>query len=214
MSKLSKDFIKFRQYIRSLSLSINEQYLLELFFEYHNCEYGYCFLKFDDILKAFNTTSKNRISATIKSLETKGLVVVNRNHKNNRYSIVNVNDYIKGEKQVEKVYKDEIIEPLEGDIKIDKISSSIEDKRVQAVNNKITTGNASKQLIDIVTQRPIHEVNEVLNNIDNKFVTSRFLENAFAIKSINDSTCRKLRFNNYKQREYDYDDLEKKLLGW
>ncbi|MEO2582478.1 conserved phage C-terminal domain-containing protein [Clostridium tertium] len=25
---------------------------------------------------------------------------------------------------------------------------------------------------------------------------------------------RKLRFNNFKGRDYDYDDLEKKLLGW
>ncbi len=24
----------------------------------------------------------------------------------------------------------------------------------------------------------------------------------------------KLRFNNFKGRDYDYDDLEKKLLGW
>ena len=23
-----------------------------------------------------------------------------------------------------------------------------------------------------------------------------------------------LKFNNFKQREYDYDELEKKLLGW
>lgn len=39
MAKVSKDFIKFRQYIRTLNLSINEQYLLELFFEFLNTIY-------------------------------------------------------------------------------------------------------------------------------------------------------------------------------
>ena len=74
MKKISKDFIKFRQHIRTLNLSVNEQYLLELFFEFHNANYGYCFLKVSDILKAFNTTSKNRVSNVIKSLEEKNLL--------------------------------------------------------------------------------------------------------------------------------------------
>ncbi|NFH74495.1 helix-turn-helix domain-containing protein, partial [Clostridium botulinum] len=63
---ISKDFIKFRQHIRTLNLSVNEQYLLELFFEYNNNKFGYSFLEFSDIMSAFNTTSKNRISTTIK----------------------------------------------------------------------------------------------------------------------------------------------------
>lgn len=32
--------------------------------------------------------------------------------------------------------------------------------------------------------------------------------------SKNTNTNKKLRFNDFKQREYDYDDLENKLLGW
>lgn len=65
---VTKDFIKFRQYIRSRDLKVNEQYLLELMFEYHNTNYGYCFLTYEQIMQAFNTTSKNRISSTIKKI--------------------------------------------------------------------------------------------------------------------------------------------------
>lgn len=81
----SKDFIKFRQYIRSQDLKVNEQYLLELLFEYHNQQYGYAFPKFSDIMQTFNTTSKNRISSTIKKLEKKGVIKVDRTFANNRY---------------------------------------------------------------------------------------------------------------------------------
>ena len=40
-SKVSKNFISFRQYIRTKDLSVNEQYLLELLFEFHNHNFGY-----------------------------------------------------------------------------------------------------------------------------------------------------------------------------
>ena len=86
MAKVSKDFIKFRQHIRTLNLSINEQYLLELFFEFHNHNYGYCYLQIKDILVAFNTTSKNRVSKVIKDLEEKGFITVDRANKNNSNS--------------------------------------------------------------------------------------------------------------------------------
>jgi hypothetical protein len=51
---VSKDFIKFRQYIRTQNLKVNEQYLLEYFFEYTNIQYMYAFPKFSDIMLSFN----------------------------------------------------------------------------------------------------------------------------------------------------------------
>ncbi|NFT92021.1 helix-turn-helix domain-containing protein [Clostridium botulinum] len=90
----SKDFIKFRKYIRTQNLKINEQYLLEYLFEYTNTSYGYAFPKFSDIMEAFNTTSKNRISSTIKKLEKKGLIKVDRTHTNNRYYVVGIENFI------------------------------------------------------------------------------------------------------------------------
>ena len=32
--------------------------------------------------------------------------------------------------------------------------------------------------------------------------------------NFNNNKSKAIRFNNFKQREYDYDSLEKKLLGW
>ena len=65
-SKVSKNFISFRQYIRTKDLCVNEQYLLELLFEFHNHSFGYAYPDLKTLMKAFNTTSKNRVIYTIK----------------------------------------------------------------------------------------------------------------------------------------------------
>ena len=99
-SKVSKNFISFRQYIRTKDLSVNEQYLLELLFEFHNHNFGYAYPDLKTLMKAFNTTSKNRVVSTIKKLEKKGLIRVTRKFKdNNRYFIENINQFIITEKK-------------------------------------------------------------------------------------------------------------------
>ena len=114
-------------------------------------------------------------------------------------------------------------EPIEGQMNDIEALEIIEDERVKLVNEKITTGIASEKLINIVTSKPIEEVKEVLNNINGDFVTSLFIENAFnKVKLVKNNTSYSyaqkevngLGFNNFKPREYDYDELEKKLLGW
>lgn len=42
----------------------------------------------------------------------------------------------------------------------------------------------------------------------------KVLEGNYEDKKINNRKGSKLRFDNFKGRDYDYDDLEKKLLGW
>lgn len=99
-----KDFIKFRKYVRTQNINVNEQYLLELLFEYHNSDFGYCFLSIDAIMKAFNTKANKRVINTIKSLENKGLLIVDRSHrKNNKYYITNIEKFIDTVNEVNEV---------------------------------------------------------------------------------------------------------------
>lgn len=104
-SKDSKDFIKFRANLRNKNLSVNEQFLLEYLFELHNTNYGYSFPSFTAIMKAFNTTSKNRISSIIKKLEDKKLLTVDRSRKSNRYYIAEVENFINIKDAKEKKVK-------------------------------------------------------------------------------------------------------------
>ncbi|WP_305153952.1 hypothetical protein [uncultured Clostridium sp.] len=126
----SKNFITFGNWLTSKELSVNEQHLLNILFRYHNCNYGYAFPKISDLMKAFNTTSANRVIDTIKKLESKGLIRVNRaKKKNNTYLITGIERFISNfvapsEKKEEKQKK-----------KPEKVKKSIEEKILPVDSN-------------------------------------------------------------------------------
>ena len=224
MDKVSKDFIKFRQYIRTLNLSINEQYLLELFFEFHNHNYGYCYLQIKDILVAFNTTSKNRISTTIKSLEEKNLIIVDREHKNNRYFIVDINDFItvKGEVNKKINIDSNGNTPIDGQQTIEDVIGR-EDKRITTIKETVNDGIVSQELITVALENDIEIVKKACEDVKEKTnkVNSKFLINAINYakgrnkKSLNSkSEVNPRSFNNFEGRIYNYDTLEEMLLGY
>lgn len=224
MAKVSKDFIKFRQHIRTLNLSVNEQYLLELLFEFHNHNYGYCYLQIKDILVAFNTTSKNRVLTTIKSLEEKNLIIVDREHKNNRYFIVDINNFISIKGEVKKKMNIDSNEntPIDGQQIIEDVIRG-EDKRVTTIKETINDGVVSQELITVALENDIEIVKKVCKEVKEKTnkVNSKFLINAISYvkgrnkKGLNSrSEVNTRSFNNFKGREYDYDKLELMLLGY
>lgn len=224
MAKVSKDFIKFRQYIRTLNLSINEQYLLELFFEFHNHNYGYCYLQIKDILVAFNITSKNRISTTIKSLEEKNLIIVDREHKNNRYFIVDINNFITVKDEVKKKINIDSNgnTPIDGQQTIEEIIGG-EDKRITTIKETVNDGIVSQELITVALENDIEIVKKACEDVKEKTnkVNSKFLINAINYakgrnkKSLNSkSEVNPRSFNNFEGRIYNYDTLEEMLLGY
>lgn len=214
---VSKDFIKFRQHLRTLNLSVNEQYLMELFFEYNNSQFGYSFLEFTDIMKAFNTTSKNRISTTIKKLEKKGLIEVDRRYKNNRYKIIGIDDFINTVHKKDKPLDSNGNAPLDGQMHISELTEE---------ENKIIelgfTQKQAKSLLEVAKTK----VDKVLNAFN--YATSKGADNLYsytlwAIKNgtkivANKVKTKSIQFvENCSGRNYseeDWDLLEKKLLGW
>lgn len=229
MKKISKDFIKFRQYIRTLELNVNEQYLLELFFEFHNIEFKYCYLKINDILKAFNTTSKNRISNIIKSLEEKNIIEVDRKYKNNRYTIKGVDKFIsviefkleenhkaiKKDKNTKKVNVDSNGQtPLDGQIEAEEALEQVEKEEINKIIKATgaTEEEAREELRVAKSKEGIKDIVQyTIGTINNKKRNEKELEKTVANKKqeINPKS-----FNNFPARDYDYAELEIKLLGW
>ena len=223
-SKVSKNFISFRQYIRTKDLSVNEQYLLELLFEFHNHSFGYAYPDLKTLMKAFNTTSKNRVIYTIKKLEKKGLVTVVRKFKeNNRYFIANINEFIviENKKTPVKVHVDSNGDlPLEGQIDIEEVLKENESQsdKIKLILDKfkgIILSKKQKEVIDntekgilenAIASITVDKINAtyLLGAIERAKTKSKYL-----VDGINP-----FKFNNFKAREYDYDSLEKKLLGW
>ncbi|MBN1035753.1 helix-turn-helix domain-containing protein [Clostridium botulinum] len=212
---VSKDFIKFRQHIRTLNLSVNEQYLLELFFEYNNNKFGYSFLEFTDIMAAFNTTSKNRISTTIKKLEKKKLIVVDRTYKNNRYKIIGIEKFINTSDNKNK-HNDSNGNPALDD-QMDFSEITKEEKKI--INLGFTQKQA-KILLKVANDK-IDKIISAFNYAISKgaknlyaYTISALKGNYAEIKTTKQEVVKKLKFNNFESRSYDYDLLEKKLLGW
>ncbi|NFA44570.1 helix-turn-helix domain-containing protein [Clostridium botulinum] len=212
---VSKDFIKFRQHLRTLNLSVNEQYLMELFFEYDNRQFGYSFLEFTGIMKAFNTTSKNRISSTIKKLEKKGLIEVDRRYKNNRYKIMGIDSFIN---TTDKKYKPKDSNgnaPLDGQVHFSEITH--EEKEVIKLG---FTPKQAKSLLQVAKDK-VDKIIKAFDYATEKGADNMYKYTLWAINNISkvknyfkSVETKKLRFNNFEAREYDYDSLEKKLLGW
>lgn len=223
-SKVSKNFISFRQYIRTKDLCVNEQYLLELLFEFHNHSFGYAYPDLKTLMKAFNTTSKNRVISTIKKLEKKGLITIVRKFKeNNRYFIANINEFIviENKKTPVKVHVDSNGDlPLEGQIDIEEVLKENESQsdKVKLILDKfkgIILSKKQKEVIDntekgilenAIASITVDKINAtyLLGAIERAKTKSKYL-----VDGINP-----FKFNNFKAREYDYDSLEKKLLGW
>ncbi len=223
-SKVSKNFISFRQYIRTKDLCVNEQYLLELLFEFHNHSFGYAYPDLKTLMKAFNTTSKNRVIYTIKKLEKKGLITVVRKFKeNNRYFIANINEFIviENKKTPVKVHVDSNGDlPLEGQIDIEEVLKENESQsdKIKLILDKfkgIILSKKQKEVIDN-TEKGILE-NAIASITVDKIKATYLLgaieraktKSKYLVDGINP-----FKFNNFKAREYDYDSLEKKLLGW
>ena len=223
-SKVSKNFISFIQYIRTKYLCVNEQYLLELLFEFHNHSFGYAYPDLKTLMKAFNTTSKNRVIYTIKKLEKKGLITVVRKFKeNNRYFIANINEFIviENKKTPVKVHVDSNGDlPLEGQIDIEEVLKENESQsdKIKLILDKfkgIILSKKQKEVIDntekgilenAIASITVDKINAtyLLGAIERAKTKSKYL-----VDGINP-----FKFNNFKAREYDYDSLEKKLLGW
>ncbi|WP_026887831.1 helix-turn-helix domain-containing protein [Clostridium beijerinckii] len=212
----TKDFIKFRQYIRTQDLKVNEQYLLELFFEYHNTQYGYCFLTYEQIMQSFNTTSKNRISKSIKNLQKLGLINIDKRYSNNRYYIVNVESFIVENKSKDSSFKVPMTEQVE---------FKLSDEEKEAINSTNFSRNQVKTLLQLSKNKMdkvIAMIKYVSNkaNIANKFgYIKALLERGVNIDDTKQNYHKKhIPFiDNCSSRNYDesfYKNLEEKLLGW
>lgn len=236
--KATKDFLKFRSYVRDLRLSLNEQYLLEYLFEFHNSRYGYAYPKFKKILEAFNITSKNTISKTIKSLENKGLIKVDRNYINNRYYVIGIEKFIVGMEVEEKKEpsKDNNLKPvdsngnapLENQIHVKEIIEESEPNNMDLIKSEFGAIKATQKERQVINQETTEIVLQAIREVKEQGITVtslkylinkiKFMKNNENVKKSNVSevtpkNCNNLKFNNFEPRQYDYDLLEKIALG-
>lgn len=196
---MKKDYIAFNNFILAEeNLTLEEGYMLQVLFQYHNIEEGYAYPTYAKLMKACKTNRQAKISKILKSLVAKGYITVEK-HGNNRYYIAGVEKFIEGNAPVQEE-KASTVEGLSASQEktLMKLAGTKE-RFLQMVNY---ARSRAKNLFAYVYR--LLKDNVVLGAKDTS-VNPHY--NSATPKGYSD-------FNNFKAREYDYEALERKLLGW
>lgn len=199
---MKKDYMKFNNFILSdENLTLEEGYMLQVLFQYHNIEEGYAYPTYKALMKACKTNRQAKISKILKSLVAKGYITVEK-HGNNRYYIVGVEKFIEG-------------------------NAPVQEKETSAVEGLSASQEKTLMKLAGTKERFLQMVNYARSRAKNLFAyVYRLLKDNVVLgakdTSINphyNSATPKgySSFNNFEGRNYsqeDYDSLERKLLGW
>lgn len=223
---MTKDYLKFRNAVKQdTNLNLEEAYLLEVIFDYYNTSCGYAFPSYEVLMQDLKTKRRAKISKLLKSLEKKGYISINKNGKKNIYYILKYLFLNKSKSKTTKQTHDASVDsngniPVEGQMHVEEIINTKEHEEVAAI-----TGFNKKQVDELLqaSGNKIEKIVQALEYAKSKgkavFAYVRWcIKNLDIASLIKRETNRvekhKLKFDNFESREYDYDKLEKSLLGW
>lgn len=194
-----KDYMKFNNFIlKDENLTLEEGYMLQVLFQYHNIQEGYAYPTYTTLMKACKTNRQAKISKILKSLVAKGYINIER-CGNNRYYIVGVEKFIEGNAPVQE-----------------KETSTVEGLSASQERTLMKLAGTKDKLLEMV--------NYAKSRAKNLFAyVYRLLKDNVVLGAKDTSTNPHYNsatpkgyssFNNFKARDYDYEALERKLLGW
>lgn len=217
--KITKDFLKFKQFLRNKKLKPVQKVIMEYLFELHNCKFGYAFPSMKDLVMEVNASCNNTVISAIRKLEKMGLLKVNRKNKNNRYYIEDIENFLVGIKKntfAEKEFSDKKtvssfnedninLDDENHDYEIDEIM--LENKIARDMNCSLEEAvNALKYAKERKAKSLIAYAKSSIKNGWHK------IQNSYS--STMSNINKKVGFANFTQRVYDYEKLERQLLGW
>ncbi len=221
--KITKDFLKFKQFLTTKKLKLVQKVIMEYIFELHNCKFGYAFPSMKDLVVEVNASCNNTVISAIRKLEKMKLLKVNRENKNNKYYIENIEEFLIGlennnsnennkkqGKTLSFFNKNNIDNNQEefGNFEVDEVITEtiLENKIAQDMNCSIEEAiNALKYAKEKKAKSIIAYAKSSIKNGWHK------LSNEFnsTLSNINSNTG----FHNFTQRVYDYEKLERQRLG-
>jgi sugar-specific transcriptional regulator TrmB len=210
---MTKDYLKFRNAIKKdTNLNLEEAYMLELIFDYYNTSFGYAYPGYEILMGDLKTKRKAKVSKLLKSLVKKGYILITKAGKKNTYRLLK---YLFLNNPVDSDGKP----PIDGQIHYTEIT--------EEENKIIELGFTHKQAKNLlkVAKDKVDKIIKSFNYAREKGANNIYSYTLWAINNINkvknnfkpvedDRWNPKTRFDNFSPREYDWDLLEKKLLGW
>lgn len=211
---MTKDYLKFRNAIKKdQNLSLEEGYMLELIFDYHNIACGYAYPSYETLMSDLKTKRKAKVSKLLKSLVKKGYISIIKVGKKNTYKLLK---YLFLNTPVDSNGKP----PLDGQVHF----SEITDEEKEVIDLGFTEKQA-KSLLKVAKDK-VDKVIKAFNYATEKGADNLYSYTIWAINNINkikntfkpvkneEGWQPKTRFDNFQPRQYDWDSLEKRLLGW
>lgn len=201
---MKKDYMKFNNFILAEeNLTLEEGYMLQVLFQFHNIECGYAYPTYTTLMKACKTNRQAKISKILKSLVTKGYIRIEK-HGNNRYYIVEIERFLGSSAPVQEAEKE--VSTVEG------LSASQERTLMKLAKTK----EKLMQMVKYAKDKAKNLFAYVYRLLKDNVVLGA--KDASANPHYNSTTPRGYSsFNNFEGRNYsqeDYDSLERKLLGW
>ncbi len=211
---MTKDYLKFRNAIKKdQNLSLEESYMLELIYDYYNVACGYAYPSYEILMADLKTKRKAKVSKLIKSLVKKGYISVDKVGKKNTYKLLK---YL----FIYELPKDsDGNPPLDGQVHF----SELTDEEKEVINLGFTQKQA-KSLLQAAKDK-IYKIVQAFNYAKGKGAGNLYRYTLWGVTNIskikntfksveNDLWQPKTKFDNFEPRQYNYDDLERRLLGW
>lgn len=213
------------------NLKPSEKVLLSSLILYHNSKLGYSYPNYEQLQVSLSTKRKATVSVNIKILEDKGYITVQKSRGNKNIYYINRHLFYIDENQNSKKKENPVDsngnKPLVNQVHIDEIINKdlSEGKVIQIADYTGFNKKQSKELLDDCGNdelKVIRAFNHMKNkkNVDDEFnYTKWIILNESKIKVHVKNPYKKdnkkvSKFNNFEPRQYDYDALEKRLLGW
>ncbi len=210
---MTKDYLKFRNAIKKdTNLSLEESYMLELIFDYYNTSIGYAYPGYEMLMSDLKTKRKAKVSKLLKALVRKGYILITKVGKKNTYKLLK---YLFLNQPVDSNGKP----PIDGQVHFSEITD--EEKEVIELG---FTNKQAKSLLNIAKAK-VDKVVKAFNYATEKKADNLYSYTKWAISNIDkikknfkpveeNDWNPKTKFDNFEPRQYDWDSLEKRLLGW
>lgn len=212
---MTKDYLKFRNATKKdANLNLEEAYMLELIFDYYNVSKGYAFPSYEILMSDLKTKRKAKVSKLLKALVRKGYISITKVGKKNTYKLLR---YLFLNKPVDSDGKP----PVNGQVHF----TEIKEEENQIVELGFTQKQA-KSLLQVARDK-VDKIVQAFNYAREKGADNLYGYTLWAINNItkiketfkpveenNEGWNPKTKFDNFKPREYDWNLLEKRLLGW
>lgn len=219
---MKKDYLAFNRFILTQdNLSLEEGYMMNVLFQCHNIEEGYAYPSYKALMKYCKTNRQAKVSKILRALVEKGYIVIEK-HGNNRYFITNINQFIQGSNNTVSDDEDNNNNENNNNSEFEGLTVSQENTLMKLAKTKerlkeiIEYSRSKAKNLFAYCYRLLKDNIQVNTSYNNNYSYANNTNyNSNNTYSNNSSTPRGYSsFNNFKARDYDYEALERKLIGW